>query len=91
MLYKRADEEAEFGYEDETHEDCPATQKFGSLALIIGSGCKKALPWDSAAPHHSILKLFVAANTQRAASMYSNLFVPQLLHQKEEETIARVI
>jgi len=97
LLNERADEQAELGYEDAAQEVCPAPQKFGSLALRtrqhvreLAQECKKALPRDSA-PNHSILKRVVGANTRRAACMRSTFFVRQLLHQKEGETIARVV
>jgi hypothetical protein len=92
LLNERADE-----HEDAAQEVCPSPQKFGSLALRtrqhvreLAQECKKALPRDSA-PNHSIPKRAVGANTRRAACMSSTFFVRQLLHQKEGETIARVV
>ena len=97
LLNERADEQAELGYDDTAQEICPAPQKFGSLALRtrqhvreLVQGCNKALPRDSA-PNQNIIKSVVGANTRRAACMRNTIFVRQLLHQKEGETIARVV
>ena len=97
LMNEMADEQAELGYDDAAQEVCQAPQKFGSLALRtrqhvreLAQKCKKELPRDSA-PNRKILKSVVGANTRRAACMRSTFFVRQLLHQKEGETIARVV
>ena len=59
-------------------------------ARELATQCKKSLPRVSA-PNHSLLKKVVGANTRRAVSMRSTIFVQQLLHQPEGATIARVV
>jgi hypothetical protein len=102
LLNERADEQAELGYDDTAQEVYPAPQNFGSLALRtrrttaramvreLVQGCNKALPRDTA-PNKNMIKSVLGANTRRAACMRNTIFVRQLLHQKEGETIALVV
>ena len=94
LLNERADEEAERGRAAEGPELCPGPQKYGALWLRIRpstrAACGQPLPRDSA-PNASIIKKVVAANVLRAVQKRNTVFVRDLFHRQDGNTVSSII
>ena len=97
LMNERANELAEIGRTVDMPGLCSGPQKYGSFWLKIkpivraqAADCKRQLPRDSA-PNKLILKQVARFNILRAMKLQRAVFVANVLHRKEAETVSQVI